>query len=271
MAYRFCSSLSLGPASTGLTLKAQLLNSDGTSNGSEITTGFYEVGGGYYTWNYASVPDNFHGSVRYYTGTAPGTLRGAEAVNPSMAAPANWTALGINSDGVADSNVVEVNGEEYEAVTSVGVSEESVTAIAEATEALVSALKVVLAASQPDFTPAKAGDAMTLTSDYDAAKDAAQADALPANLDKLEIDGDGKYSATTLENAPGSDAGAIEIEAGVNLKQTLAVVLSALAGKVSGAGTGTIVFKGGNNDTTRITATTDAQGNRTSITLTLPS
>ena len=64
---------------------------------------------------------------------------------------------------------------------------------------------------------------------------------------------------------------AIAVEAGVNARQALSPILAASAGVLSGAGTGTIVIKGGNVATTRITASTDANGNRTSVTLTLPS
>lgn len=68
--------------------------------------------------------------------------------------------------------------------------------------------------------------------------------------------------------AAGVDA--ISIEAGVNLRQSLSPILAAAAGTLSGAGTGTIVIKGGNVTTTRITAATDASGNRSSVALTLP-
>ena len=64
---------------------------------------------------------------------------------------------------------------------------------------------------------------------------------------------------------------AIAIEAGVNARQALSPILAASAGVVAGAGTGVIVIKGGNSATTRITATTDNAGNRSSVTLTLPS
>ncbi len=40
-----------------------------------------------------------------------------------------------------------------------------------------------------------------------------------------------------------------------------------LAGKVSGAGTGTETFRGINDDKDRVVATTDSSGNRTAITL----
>lgn len=64
---------------------------------------------------------------------------------------------------------------------------------------------------------------------------------------------------------------AVAIEPGINARQALAPILAATAGALSGAGGGTIVVKGGNSSTTRITATTDAAGNRTSVTLALPS
>ena len=61
--------------------------------------------------------------------------------------------------------------------------------------------------------------------------------------------------------AAGLDA--IPVEAGVNARQALSPILAASAGVLIGAGTGTIVIKGGNTALTRITATTDNAGNRT--------
>ena len=62
----------------------------------------------------------------------------------------------------------------------------------------------------------------------------------------------------------------IQIESGVNARQALAPILAASAGVLIGAGTGTVVVKGGNVAVTRITASTDNAGNRTSVTLSLP-
>lgn len=67
---------------TGQTLKAQLYDTSGSAVGSEVTTGFVEIGGGYYSWHYASVPDSHDGYVRFYTGTAPGTLQGVSCITP---------------------------------------------------------------------------------------------------------------------------------------------------------------------------------------------
>lgn len=62
----------------------------------------------------------------------------------------------------------------------------------------------------------------------------------------------------------------IVVETGINARQALSPILAAAAGVVSGAGTGTVVLKGGNVTTTRITATTDSDGNRSSVTLAIP-
>jgi hypothetical protein len=59
----------------------------------------------------------------------------------------------------------------------------------------------------------------------------------------------------------------ITIETGLDARQSLQIMASALAGVVSGAGTGTIVFKGAGVDTTRITGSTDGTGNRTAVAL----
>jgi hypothetical protein len=57
------------------------------------------------------------------------------------------------------------------------------------------------------------------------------------------------------------------VETGITLRQALRVVASALAGKLSGAGTGTEVIRSATDSKNRITATVDANGNRTAISL----
>ncbi|GAC1475651.1 MAG: hypothetical protein NVSMB9_28550 [Isosphaeraceae bacterium] len=74
--------------------------------------------------------------------------------------------------------------------------------------------------------------------------------------------------AVTLSPA-GLDA--VMVETGVNARQALSPILAACAAQLSGAGTGTIIVRAGANPaTTRITATTDSAGNRTSVALNLP-
>jgi hypothetical protein len=63
----------------------------------------------------------------------------------------------------------------------------------------------------------------------------------------------------------------IVVETGVNARQALSVIAAATAGVVSGAETSTVVIKGANVATTRITASSlDLDGNRPTIVLSLP-
>ena len=54
---------------------------------------------------------------------------------------------------------------------------------------------------------------------------------------------------------------------GFSLEETLKLCLSALAGKINGAGTGTITIRSVDDTADRIVATTDTNGNRLSITI----
>lgn len=69
-------------------------------------------------------------------------------------------------------------------------------------------------------------------------------------------------------SAAGVDAILDEVVEGTyTMRQMLKVMAAALVGKVSGGGTTTIVFKGVDGSTSRVTATVDANGNRSSVTL----
>jgi hypothetical protein len=64
----------------------------------------------------------------------------------------------------------------------------------------------------------------------------------------------------------------IVVDTGINLRQAASVILAGAAGKVSGAGTGAVqVNSAGASDMQRIAAVVDTNGNRTGVTLTLPS
>ena len=65
-------------------------------------------------------------------------------------------------------------------------------------------------------------------------------------------------------------ADAVLIETGVNLRQAVSAVAAVVAGASSGVDTGSPVFKGINTSTTRVSATATV-GNRSSVTLNLPS
>ncbi len=96
-----------------------------------------------------------------------------------------------------------------------------------------------------------------LTSAYDAAKTAAQAgDAMALTSSERNSTAD-----ALLDRANG-------IETGVTLRQAIRYSSSILVGVISGAGTGTEVFKAiGNSGTTRVTVTVDSSGNRSVMVL----
>ena len=56
-----------------------------------------------------------------------------------------------------------------------------------------------------------------------------------------------------------------DIETGYSMREALRLILSTLAGKVSGAGTTTITIRDINDGTDRVVATVDTSGNRTSV------
>lgn len=57
------------------------------------------------------------------------------------------------------------------------------------------------------------------------------------------------------------------IESGISAEEAMRIYGAVLAGKVSGAGTGTEVFTGLDGTTVRVTSTVDASGNRTAVTV----
>ena len=88
MAYTLLFVADFGPTQTGLTLNAQLYDSDGTPNGSAITTGFVEIDStnapGVYSYSHTSVPDDHRGSFAMYKASDQ-TKRVAFAINPEEA------------------------------------------------------------------------------------------------------------------------------------------------------------------------------------------
>lgn len=91
----------------------------------------------------------------------------------------------------------------------------------------------------------------TLTAAYDLAKTAAQVADVP----------------TANQNADALLDRANAIEAGFSLRYAIRVTLAALAGKVSGADANAPIFRNATDTKDRIAATTDADGNRSVVTL----
>ena len=97
----------------------------------------------------------------------------------------------------------------------------------------------------------------------------------PANFAGLVINASGGVTAGTVADKSGyfispNGLDAVTIEAGVNARQAVSAILASAVGVLAGAATNTITIQGGNAATTRISATVDADGNRTAVSLNLP-
>jgi len=72
----------------------------------------------------------------------------------------------------------------------------------------------------------------------------------------------GTYYVTAVQDP--LKAGDID---GLDLEESLKIMLAVLAGRLSGAATTTVVIKAADNSKTRVTATVDSDGNRSALTL----
>lgn len=144
-------------------------------------------------------------------------------------------------DSVADANLFAVFIYDLEDTTTVHYPTNQVVRVSEDVttaqndlDLLTGADGATLATSQPNYAPAKAGDAMALT--------AAERDSIAAALLDLAAAIDGKTP-----------------------RETLRYMAAALAGKISGAGTGTETAVGLDAVTNRVRYTVDENGNRTAV------
>ena len=85
----------------------------------------------------------------------------------------------------------------------------------------------------------------------------------PANTDDFDITAQHVHPISQIAAGVGSRT----VEATYTADEILKIMASALAGKVSGAGSGIETFLGLDNATSRIVSTVDTQGNRTAVTV----
>jgi hypothetical protein len=74
--------------------------------------------------------------------------------------------------------------------------------------------------------------------------------------------------STVILSSNGLDS--VVVETGLNARQSLSIISSAVAGVLAGGGTTSVTINGAGVGTVRITATTDLSGNRSAVTLTPP-
>lgn len=84
MSYSLSVSLALGISKAGLSLRSQLIDTTGANSGSEINSGFIEIGNGYYMWTY-DFPDSFQGGVKIYPNGQSANVLGFFTLNPQEA------------------------------------------------------------------------------------------------------------------------------------------------------------------------------------------
>ena len=86
MAYTLDFGLALGSSKAGLAdLRAQIVDTAGSDVGAAASTGFVEIGQGYYLWHYAAFPDGQRGGVKFYSNAAPTVFLAFVALNPEEA------------------------------------------------------------------------------------------------------------------------------------------------------------------------------------------
>lgn len=89
-------SLSLGKGKTGLTLSAQKVDVDGNDVDSEITSGFIEVGDGFYIWTY-NMDSSFQGCIKFIN-TANNEVLAFTSINPSELSPTGLDNIEIEQN-----------------------------------------------------------------------------------------------------------------------------------------------------------------------------
>lgn len=89
-------SLSLGKGKVGLTLNAQKTNASGVNLDSPITTGFTEIGDGFYVWNY-NLSLDFQGCVKFIDEDTDEVLA-FTSINPNQLSPDALDSIEIETN-----------------------------------------------------------------------------------------------------------------------------------------------------------------------------
>jgi len=223
----------------------------------------------------------------------PSVLRSRDIYWPAIISfPAGYPPglaliLARSSGGLASHTQLNAAFSETDALLALGIpldADLSATLVTtDAILALIVALEAALSASGT-ITDAQMAIIILLESALSASGTITQADlnVIVGLIAALSASMSVTNSITTLVNLSADIGGSTElspeslsielldnqqIETGYSLRETLRIALSALAGKVSGAGTSTITIRSVTDGTSRIIATVDSNGNRTAVTL----
>lgn len=169
-------------------------------------------------------------------------------------------ALGINVDANLSASLTETNATlalivALEAALSAGIT------LTDAQLAIILLLQSDLSATG-SFTDAQLGNILGLAASLNASMTVTNSITNLVNL-SADIGGAEALSAQGLATAL---LDANDIETNYSLREALRLILSTLAGKVSGAPGTTITIRNITDDKDRVVATVDSNGNRTSVT-----
>lgn len=193
------------------------------------------------------------------------TLGSLKALNPATAG----RTLVVDASGLGDANVVKVGPTGSGTAQAAGDLKTLIDTLATYVDTEVAAIKTKTDNLPSD--PADASDIAALLATIASYIDTEVA-AIKAKTDLIPSSPAAVGSAMTLTSGERDSIAAALLDLasaidGKTLRQAIRYIASLCVGKVSGAGTGTEVFKGLDGSTTRATVTVDNDGNRSAVTL----
>lgn len=191
-----------------------------------------------------------------------GGLASHTQANASISETIASLAAGINIDAAITGEITLTNGQLDQIANLISAITGSISTT-NASLAAVSALGAAITASGT-ITTAQLGALVNMVAAITGSINITNAnDFATANISA-------DMSVTTGTATPAQIATEVfdnqDVETGYTLRKSLRLILSALSGKLSGAGTSTVVIRNVTDTKDRISASVDSNGNRTSIT-----
>lgn len=210
---------------------------------------------------FSAIPNGYINPYSWSLAQISGGLASYKALNANISTTDALLALGINIDADLSATITKTDAI-LALIVALEASLSASGSFTDANMAIILLLEANLSGSG-SFTDAQLGNILGLAASMSASMTLTNSITNLVNL-----------SADISNAAAGLSVGAIsselldnqDIETGYTLRESLRLILSSLAGKVSGAGTSTITIRDVNDAVDRIVATVDSNGNRTSVT-----
>lgn len=210
---------------------------------------------------FSAMPNGYVHPYSWSLAQISGGLASYKALNANISTTDALLALGINIDADLSAQIVTTNAI-LALIVALQADLSASGTITDANMAIIILLEAALSASGT-ITTAELQNIVSMIAALSATGTLTNSITNLVNL-----------SADISNAAEGLSVGAIssdlldnqDIETGYSLRESLRLILSSLAGKVSGAGTSTITIRDVNDAVDRIVATVDSNGNRTSVT-----